>query len=67
MNDVRAYGRMELAARYFPAATPAHAWRMMRIWIDRMPGLGERLGQMKGRIFTPRQVRLLFEAFGEPE
>ncbi len=66
MNDVRTFGRMELAARYFPAATPAHAWRMLRIWIDRMPGLRARLGECRGRIFTPRQVKLLYEAFGEP-
>ncbi len=62
---IRAYGRMELASLYFPGTTPQHAWRSLRTWIDRMPGLRQNMGPMR-RVFTPRQVALLIAAFGHP-
>ena len=67
---IREYGRTELAQLYSPTVTPESAWRKFRRWMDRFPGLTERLREMgysdRSRIFTPRQVRLIVDCLGEP-
>lgn len=67
---LREYGRTELAQLYCPDITPDAAWRKLRQWIDRFPGLNESLAANgytpRCRSFTPAQVRLIIEALGEP-
>ena len=67
---VREYGRSELASLYSPGISSQSAWKKLKLWIKRSPGLGERLAQAgyqnHQRTFTPRQVSLIVEALGEP-
>ena len=39
---IRAYGRMELAQLYSPELTDIAAYRKMKKWIERCPGLQQR-------------------------
>ena len=68
---IRAYGRTELAQMYSPHITPEAAWQKLKAWIDYYPGLNGWLREAGYRPerrtgFTPRQVRLIVEALGEP-
>ncbi len=69
--EIRSYGCSELAQAYFPASTPRAAWRQLRTWIFRFPGLAEKLGMHEPgkphpRCLTPRQVMDIVEAIGPP-
>ena len=54
---IRAYGRMELAQLYSPELTDIAAYRKMKKWIERCPGLQQRLYdlgyQPEHRSYTP--------------
>lgn len=66
---IRAYGRTELAMTYCPELTPDSAYRKLRQWISRSPGLADRLrllGDGKARTWTPAEVREIVGALGEP-
>lgn len=67
---IRAYGRTELAQLYSPELTDIAAYRKMKKWIIRYPGLQQRLfdlGYLPGqRSYTPLVVRAIVEALGEP-
>lgn len=67
---VRELGRSELASYYAPGISPQSAWKKLKLWIHRSPGLEERLAQTgydrRQRTFTPRQVSLIIDAIGEP-
>ena len=56
---IRAYGRMELAQLYSPELTDIAAYRKMKKWIERCPGL-------QHRSYTPLEVRVIVDALGEP-
>lgn len=70
MSKKHLYARKELAVAYFPKLTPASATKQLTIWIDRDDELYADLktaGFQKGqRIFTPRQIEILFAHLGEP-
>jgi hypothetical protein len=55
---------------YSPDIAPESAWKRLRKWIEHYPGLSERLLREgydpRQRTFTPRQVRSITEALGEP-
>ena len=55
---------------YSPDITPEAAWRKLRQWIRRSPGLEAALRAAgytdRCRTFTPAQVQLIFEGLGEP-
>jgi hypothetical protein len=67
---VREYGRTELALCYCPDITGEAAWRKLKKWIDRFPGLPESLLEHgydgSQRSFTPKQVDIIVKALGEP-
>lgn len=67
---IKAYGIAELAAQYSPASADSTARKKLNHWIDRYPGLRQRLIALgyrpKARIFTPAQVRAIVEALGRP-
>lgn len=66
---IRAYGRTELAMVYCPELTPCSAYRKLRQWINRSPGLADRLrrlGDGQARTWTPAEVREIVDALGEP-
>ena len=67
---IRAYGRTELAEMYLPHLSPNRAWRKLQDWIGVAQGLEQRLAQLgyrkSQRMWTPRQVRAIVEALGEP-
>lgn len=65
----RAYGRTELALIYSPELTPGSAWRRLKTWIHRYPGLEDHLASLSEgaqRIWTPAQVHAIIDAIGEP-
>ena len=64
---IRAYGRMELAQLYSPELTDIAAYRKMKKWIERCPGLQQRLYDLGyQRSYTPLEVRVIVDALGEP-
>lgn len=67
---IKTYGRTELAELYNPNVAPETAWRKLRSWIRKYPGMVEQLlaaGYKRGqRSFTPRQVRIIVDGVGEP-
>lgn len=67
---LRTYGRTELALLYSPCIAPESAWRKLRSWIRRYPGMMAELrgaGYQKGqRSFTPAQVQIIVDGIGEP-
>ena len=68
--EIRAYGRTELALLYFPNLTAQAAYRKLQYWIDVYPGLRTNLlehgYQVRGRMFLPVHVKMIFDAIGEP-
>ena len=67
---IKAYGRMELAMMYAPEIAPSSAYRKLCRWIDRCPGLKQKLKRIGysplTRQFTPLQVKMIVEHLGEP-
>ena len=62
---IRAYGKSELAMMYFPDLTKETAMKKFRFWLSLNPRL-KKLVSKKIRSYTPKQVRLIIEEFGEP-
>lgn len=62
---IRAYGKSELAMMYFPDLTKETAMKKFRFWLSLNPRL-KKLVSKKIRSYTPKQVRLITEEFGEP-
>lgn len=67
---IKTYGRTELAQLYNPEVAPETAWRRLRTWIKKSPGMVENLlasGYKRGqRVFTPKQVCIIVDGVGEP-
>lgn len=67
---IRPYYKSELAEAYAPFLTTNSALNRLALWIDLNPSLSEALAQTgyrrTQRIFTSRQVALIFEYLGEP-
>ena len=68
--QIREYGRTELAMIYNQDISPRSAWRRLRTWMEKSPGLMQRLYDTgyddSQRIFTPIQVRIIVDHLGEP-
>ena len=69
-DKLRAYGKAELAQLYSPGASRASALRLLNKYVHQAEGLLpalQRTGYTRGsRHFTRYQVKLIFEAIGEP-
>lgn len=69
-ENYKSYGKGELASLYAPNINPASACKRLAAWIAHHPTLLSDLRKTgyceKLRTFTPLQVRLIFEALGEP-
>jgi len=67
---IRPYYKSELAEAYAPFLTTNSALNRLALWIDLNAPLSEALAQTgyrrTQRIFTSRQVALIFEYLGEP-
>ncbi len=67
---IRTYGRTELAQLYCPGLCPQAAYRKLNQWIDFHPTLRGELRALvpsdRVRTYTPAQVRLIYDALGEP-
>ncbi|MEY8486230.1 DUF4248 domain-containing protein [uncultured Parabacteroides sp.] len=68
---IRPYSKRELASLYFPETpTVDSAVSNLRLWMRRNGEVLEKLRETgyrtHSKIFTPRQVRILVEIFGEP-
>ena len=67
---IKEYGRTELALAYSPDIAPESAWKKFKRWVDRYPGLNDRLREQgynpRSSSFTPRQVAIIVECLGEP-
>ena len=59
-----------LQKRYSPSVQQASAVKEFNIWIRKAPGLEQKLLETgmsrSARRYTPKQVRLIVEALGEP-
>lgn len=74
MNDtfrIRPYSKRELAKLYFPeTANTDSAVANLRHWLNRNAEVMEKLRatgyRTYSKMFTPKQVRILVETFGEP-
>lgn len=69
-NLIRSWGVGQFAQLYFPEATPSSAYSQLKRWISYEPGLKEKLREAGWRpfrkMYTPKQVAILVECFGEP-
>lgn len=67
---IREYGRTQLAQMYCPDIMPESAWKKLKKWMERSPGLMQSLEatgyDQHSRSFTPAQVQLIVGALGEP-
>ena len=67
---IRPYYKGELAEAYAPNLAPGSALNRLAHWIDLNASLSEALARTgynpKQRLFTSRQVALIFEHLGEP-
>ena len=67
---IRSYGKGELAMCYIRGVCQHTAVKQFNEWIRTAPGLEERLlatGMKRGsRHYTPAQVQLIVNVFGEP-
>ena len=67
---IRPYYKSELAEAYAPYLAPGSALNRLAHWIDTNTPLSEALAQTgyrrNQRLFTSRQVALIFEYLGEP-
>ena len=71
MNEIKSYGKSELALLYFPnATTPIGALSNLNFWIRGNKQLSEELRSCgmppKSKFFTPKEVALIFHYLGEP-
>lgn len=71
MNEIKSYGKSELALLYFPnATTPIGALSNLNSWIRGNKQLSEELRSCgmppKSKFFTPKEVALIFHYLGEP-
>lgn len=68
--NIKTYSKQELAMLYFPDAEPMCARKHLWRWICNCPQLVDRLNESRlsarSKIFTPRQVALIFDYLGEP-
>lgn len=68
---IRSYGKGELACLYIHNVQQASAVKEFNIWIRKAPGLEQKLLETgmsrSARRYTPKQVRLIVEALGEPK
>lgn len=67
---IRTYGKGELACCYISGVCQQTAVNRLNEWIHTAPGLEQRLlntGMKRtGRYYTPAQVKLIVNVFGEP-
>ena len=67
---IRPYYKSELAEAYAPCLTSTSALNRLAHWINQNDRLSEALAQTGNRrnqrVFTSRQVALIFEYLGEP-
>lgn len=69
-TPVRSYSKGELSTMYNPNITSSAARKKLSQWMHHHPTLMQNLldtgyNEMQ-RTFTPKQVRLIFDALGEP-
>jgi hypothetical protein len=62
---IRAYGKSELAMLYLPKHSKDTAMKLFRSWIAFNPRL-RHLIRSKLKYYTPKQVKMMVEEFGEP-
>ena len=62
---IKAYGKTELAMKYFPNLTPESAMKRFRNWLIINKRL-KKLVSKKIRYYTPKQVRSIIEEVCEP-
>lgn len=63
-QNIRSFGRTELALQYFPKLCPEAAWHKLRQWITINPVLSH-LRELRRRSFTPAEVQLIFTQFAK--
>ena len=68
--SIRSYGKGELAMCYIRNVAQQSAVNLFNEWIRTAPGLEQRLLEMgmsrTGRNYTPAQVQVIVNVFGEP-
>lgn len=68
--EMRCYGKVELARRYFPMLGAEQAMRKLRRWIRRNPQLDEALARChvskNADFWSRKQVQLIVDYLDEP-
>ena len=64
-NNHSAFKRSELAQCYFPDLKPMSAWEKFKDWMDASARLRPLLSLTR-RTYTPAEVQLIYDVFGEP-
>jgi hypothetical protein len=62
---IRAYGKSELAMMYLPNHTKETALKLFNTWLKINPRL-RLVSKRRQHYYTPKQVRIMVEEFGEP-
>ena len=62
---IKAYGKTELAMKYFPKHSPSAAADRFRDWLKVNPKL-RHLVTKKIHVLTPAQVKLIIKYLGKP-
>ena len=62
-NNLRTFGRSELAQLYFPQLHQKSAWRKLHQWLSINPRL-RHLADITRRTFTPAEVAQIFSVLG---
>ena len=64
-EQIKTFGRSELAQLYFPQLQQKSAWQKLRQWLSINPRLRQ-LAVLPRRTFTPAEVALIYTELGEP-
>ena len=64
-EQIKTFGRSELAQLYFPQLQQKSAWQKLRQWFSINPRLRQ-LSSLSRRTFTPAEVSLIYAELGEP-
>jgi hypothetical protein len=63
---IHAYGKSELAMKYFPGDNKELALKKLRCWFSKNKKLKHFVSREK-KYFTPKQVKIIIEELGEPD
>ena len=64
-QNLKSFGRTELAQLYFPYIQPHSAWKKLRSLLADDPAT-HHLAQLQRRTFLPAEVNIIYQSLGRP-